>query len=216
MVTQTNDVSKRIDGLELAGSTALIVDDDPATVSLVGDCLASHGMQIIIAPNGQDAFDCACTERPDIVLLDVRLPSEDGYAICHRIRRNQQTASIPVLFMSALRDVTDKLKGFAAGGLDYITKPIEEAELLARVSVHLQLSQLRDELEDRNERLIGALDTGNVVNVAIGILMERHRLTRQEALEAMRRRARSQRRKLHAVADELLGSFEQLNLWRSD
>lgn len=110
--------------------------------------------------------------------------------------------------MTGLTELDDKLKGFAVGGVDYVTKPVQESELLARASVHLQLSNLHKELEDKNARLEGALDTSNVVNVAIGVLMEREKISRVEAFEIIRSQARTQRVKVSAVANEILASHQ--------
>lgn len=108
--------------------------------------------------------------------------------------------------MTGLTELEDKLKAFAVGGVDYITKPFQEPELLARISVHLQISNLQNELLDKNARLEGALDTGNVVNVAIGILMEQKKIKRDEAFEIIRSQARSQRVKVSVIANDILAS----------
>lgn len=191
----------------------LIVDDDPNNLKVAAGYLEAHGLEIMLAKSGDDGLEKARLGAPDLVLMDVRMPGMDGYAACHKLKEDQGTSEIPVLFLSAMDDVTDKLKGFAVGGLDYITKPIDEAELLARVTTHLRLRHLQRQLENKNERLLGALDTSSVVNVAIGVLMERHRITRDQAFDDIRRRARSQRRKVQSVADELLAGLEQVNLW---
>jgi len=194
----------------------LIVDDDPNNLKVASGYLQAQGLEIMLAKSGEDGLERARLGAPDLILMDVRMPGMDGYAACRKLKEEPTTSDIPVLFLSALDDVTDKLKGFAVGGLDYITKPIDEAELLARVTTHLRLYHLQLQLKGKNERLIGALDTGNVVNVAIGVLMERHRISRDQAFDNIRRRARSQRRKVHAVAEELLVGLEQVNLWDTE
>jgi CheY-like chemotaxis protein len=196
---------------DLNGSV-LIVDDDPGNLKVAAGYLEAQGLEILLAKNGEDGLERARLGMPDLILMDVRMPGMDGYAACRKLKEDSITGDIPVLFLSALDDVTDKLKGFAVGGLDYIAKPIDEAELLARVATHMRLHQLQLQMEEKNMRLRGALDTGNVVNVAVGVLMERHRISREHAFENIRHRARSQRRKVQAVANELLAGLEQIDL----
>ena len=88
-------------------------------------------------PNGQTALMFASEDPPELILLDIRLPDMDGFQVCRRLKEDQKTGGIPVIFISALDEVVDKVKGFAAGGVDYITKPFQSEELLARVETHL-------------------------------------------------------------------------------
>lgn len=185
-------------------NTVLIIDDEPANIQVVSDFLEAQGIEIMMAKNGLDGISRAKKGQPDLILLDIRMPGMDGYETCHQLKSDESTKDIPIIYMTALTELEDKLKAFAIGGVDYVTKPIQEAELLARVSVHLQLSNLQKELADKNARLEGALDTGNVVNVAIGVLMEGKGIKREEAFEIIRTQARSQRRKVAEVANELL------------
>jgi len=201
---------------DISTGVILIVDDDPNNLKVATGYLEAHGLEIMLARSGEDGLERARLGSPDLILMDVLMPGMDGYATCCKLKEDRTTEAIPVLFLSAMDEVTDKLKGFAVGGLDYITKPIDEAELLARVTTHMRLYHLQRQLEGKNERLLGALDTGNVVNVAIGVLMERHRISRDRAFDNLRFRARSQRRKVQAVADELLAGLEQINLWDSE
>ena len=132
--------------------------------------------------------------------------THNGYEVCHQLKSDKATSELPIIFMTGLTELEDKLKAFAVGGVDYITKPFQEPELLARISVHLQISNLQNELLDKNARLEGALDTGNVVNVAIGILMEQKKIKRDEAFEIIRSQARSQRVKVSVIANDILAS----------
>ena len=196
------------------GQNLLIIDDEPVNLNIASGYLQRNGLEVLMASGGEEGIGIARERQPDLILLDVMMPGVDGFETCHRLKKDPTTQDIPILFLSSLTDLDDKLKGFALGGLDYIAKPIEEAELLARVSTHLHIRRLQQELEEKNARLSTALDTGNVVNVAIGALMERHRLSREDAFQQIRMKARSERRKVQAVAEELLDGLNSMNLWQ--
>ncbi len=131
----------------------LIVDDTPPNVQLLAGMLRHHGYTTREAINGPMALDLVAQKAPDLVLLDVRMPGMDGYEVCRRIKANPLLPSIPVIFVSALGDQTDKLLGFAAGGVDYITKPFDMKEVLARVKTHLTIVQLQKQLAEQNAQL---------------------------------------------------------------
>ncbi|MBN1890266.1 MAG: response regulator [Thermoflexales bacterium] len=133
--------------------TILIVDDEPANLAIVTDDLARSGFQIKVAQSGEAGLELARQAPPDLVLLDVRLPSLDGFEVCRRLKADERTGEIPVIFMTIVTGVADKLKGFAAGGVDYITKPFQRDELLARVTTHLTLHRLQQDLQDLNRSL---------------------------------------------------------------
>lgn len=195
----------------VAKNTVLIIDDEVTNIQIASDILEAENLEIMVAKNGNDGIKRARQGHPDLILLDIRMPEIDGYETCHQLKDDPICSDIPIIFMTGLTELEDKLKAFAVGGVDYITKPFREAELIARVSVHLQLRNLARELEDKNSRLAGALDTGNIVNVAIGILMERNKLDRKAAFEIIRTKARSQRRKVSEVAKQFLDGFENTN-----
>ncbi len=197
---------------ELRGKSVLVVDDQPTNLLVIGGFLEKHGLEVLSAESGSEALTLLDAHMPDIVLLDIMMPGLDGYETCHAIRSRPGAQAIPVLFLSALEETENKLKGFAAGGVDFIAKPPDTAELLARISVHLQVRRLLAEVEDKKERLQEALEASNIVNVAIGVVMERHRLNRDAAFDVLRKRARSGRTKVQKVAEEVLRSVEFLNL----
>jgi len=182
----------------------LVIDDDPANLLVAEDFLQPQGASVITSNCGRRGVELAKEQLPDLVLLDILMPGLDGIEVCHELKSDELTRDIPVIFMTGLSDINSKLKAFAVGGADYVTKPFHGPELLARVGVHLQLHSLQRELADKNYMLEGALDTGNVVNVAVGVLMERHGLDRAAAFESIRSQARSQRRKVRLVAEEIL------------
>jgi response regulator RpfG family c-di-GMP phosphodiesterase len=126
----------------------LAVDDTPASLRLLTNILTSEGYQVRSAINGELAISAAISEPPQLVLLDINMPGMDGYEVCRRLKQNSNLKDIPVIFVSALSEMTEKLKGFDIGGVDYVTKPFQREELLARVNTHLELHYLRHNLED--------------------------------------------------------------------
>ena len=193
--------------------TILIIDDDEDNLNLIAAFLDVQGIKTMIVSNGTDGIDIAKKCHISLILLDICMPVMDGYEACHFLKTNKKTKDTPIIFMSGMIELNEKLKAFALGAVDYITKPVQEPELLARVCVHLQLAQFIKENESRNSRLVDALDVSNVVNVAIGVFMERHHVNRQDAFDIIRKQARSQRRKVDEVADELLTGLDMLNMW---
>ena len=131
----------------------LIVDDNKANLKLLGDMLQAHGYKIRPATSGHLALLSVRAQKPDLILLDILMPEMDGYLICTQLKADEGTRDIPVIFISALEEVTDKVRGFEVGAVDYITKPFEQAEVLVRVRTHLALSLLRKSLEMQNIRL---------------------------------------------------------------
>ncbi|GAB5535929.1 MAG: hypothetical protein Rubg2KO_21780 [Rubricoccaceae bacterium] len=133
--------------------TVLVVDDMPDNVAVLFDHLSRSGFKVLAAESGPSALMQTKHAQPDLVLLDVMMPDLDGFEVCRRLKRHPETAHIPVLFMTALADADDKVRGFEAGGVDYITKPFQHEEVLARVTTHLTLRHLRDELAAANADL---------------------------------------------------------------
>jgi len=131
----------------------LIADDDLSTLDFLENLLSSEGYEVRSAQSGQTALMFAKEDPPELILLDVRLPDMDGFQVCRRLKEDPQTGSIPVIFLSGLDEVEDKVKGLASGGVDYITKPFQEKELLARVETHLTLRRLREQVEAQNAQL---------------------------------------------------------------
>ncbi|MEG4074335.1 response regulator [Microcoleus sp. Pol14C2] len=127
----------------------LVVDDTPANLEVVCETLSDAGYEVATAINGDRALKRVQAYPPDLILLDVQMPGIDGFETCQRLKADPSTASIPIIFMTALSDADSKVKGFVLGGVDYITKPFQEKEMLARVKTHLQLRQLTKNLEQR-------------------------------------------------------------------
>lgn len=131
----------------------LIVDDNPANLRLLSHLLTGHGYNVRAVTGGERALASAELHPPDLVLLDIRMPEIDGFEVCRRLKGNVKTLAAPVLFISALDDIGDKMSAFAAGGVDYITKPFQMEEVLARVETHLALRRLQRSLEEANRRM---------------------------------------------------------------
>ncbi len=131
----------------------LVVDDTPANLRLLTELLQGRGYAVRPAPNGRLALSGAQAIPPDLILLDIKMPEMDGFEVCRQLKQNASTSTIPVIFISALSDTTDKLKGFSVGGVDFITKPFQESEVLARVETHITLQKIQNELEKKNDRL---------------------------------------------------------------
>jgi CheY-like chemotaxis protein/DNA-binding CsgD family transcriptional regulator len=115
----------------------MIVDDTPDNLALLSDTLSEAGYRVLVATDGLSALEQIAYLKPDIILLDVMMPGIDGFTTCNRLKSNPETAGIPVLFMTALNELDDLLRGFDEGAVDYIVKPISPPEVLARVDVHL-------------------------------------------------------------------------------
>ena len=136
-----------------ANGNLLIVDDDLSARQTMEAFLAQEGYEVRCAPNGQTALMFSQEDPPELILLDIRLPDVDGFEVCRRLKEDHRTQDISVIFISGLDEVVDKIKGFAAGGVDYITKPFQTEEVLARVKTHLALRRLQGQVEAQNERL---------------------------------------------------------------
>ncbi|MFG0722656.1 response regulator [Pseudomonas sp. GLN_6] len=120
----------------------LIVDDTPDNLALLSDALDEVGYMVLVALDGLSALNRIQRRRPDLILLDAMMPGLDGFETCQRIKADPATADIPVLFMTALTDSEHVVKGFEAGGIDYVTKPINTEEVLARVASHLRTARI--------------------------------------------------------------------------
>ena len=131
----------------------LIVDDNQNNVQVLGNLLAGEGFKLAVANSGKDTLDYLSRKRPDLILLDITMPVMDGFEVCQIIKANPVISDIPIIFISALDSPAEKVKAFELGGADYVTKPFEPMELLARVRTHVQISQLNDEVFMQNREL---------------------------------------------------------------
>jgi sigma-B regulation protein RsbU (phosphoserine phosphatase) len=131
----------------------LIVDDTQANLRLLSQLLTGRGYRVRAVTNGARALASVEAETPDLILLDIRMPEMDGYQVCQRLKEMPQAGDVPILFISALDEVEGKMKAFAIGGLDYITKPFQLEEVVARVETHLSLRRLQRTLQEANQRM---------------------------------------------------------------
>ncbi|MFC1626220.1 HD domain-containing phosphohydrolase [Pseudomonadota bacterium] len=132
-------------------SNILVVDDVPANLKLLRDILIKEGYKVRPASNGTDALEAVKITKPDLILLDINMPGMDGFEVCQRLQENDQTNDIPIIFVTASTDLVGLIKGFQLGAVDFITKPFQEMEVLARVSTHLELFHMRKNLQEMVE-----------------------------------------------------------------
>ncbi|HEY8094763.1 MAG TPA: PAS domain-containing protein [Methylobacter sp.] len=133
--------------------TILIVDDTPINLGVVVESLENRGLRLVVAQDGMEGLQRAAFVKPDLILLDVMMPEMDGFEVCRRLKTNADTADIPVIFMTALAETEHKITGFKVGGVDYITKPMQIDEVVARVGTHLNLRTMQRQLQAQNAQL---------------------------------------------------------------
>jgi diguanylate cyclase (GGDEF)-like protein len=134
-----------------------LVDDNPANLELLSNLLRGHGFRVRMVNDGRRALEMIRARLPELVLLDITMPGLDGYAVCRELKADPATAALPVLFVSALDEPLDKVKAFGAGGVDFVSKPFQAEEVVARVETHLAIGRLRRQLEERGRELEAAL-----------------------------------------------------------
>jgi two-component system sensor histidine kinase/response regulator len=168
----------------MAAPKILVVDDQPINVQLLKRKLEREGMQVMTAYSGQEALDAVQQEKPELILLDVMMPDMDGIEVCQRLQASEDTRSIPIIFVTARSSKEGKIEGLGVGAVDYITKPIDLDETLARVQTQLRFAAINREIIDLQRRLtearraatIGAVTQGiahnlnNLLGVVIGYL----------------------------------------------
>lgn len=138
---------------EALKESVLIVDDAPANLRLLSQMLSEQGYRVRAVTSGSRALASVGATPPDLILLDIRMPEMDGYEVCEHLKADAQTRDIPIIFISALDETQDKIKAFTAGGVDYVTKPFQLEEVLARVETHLALRKLQKQLQDANRKM---------------------------------------------------------------
>jgi len=131
----------------------LIVDDSRLIAHVAKTMLTKRGHEIILAQDGKAGLEAARSEKPDIILLDVIMPIMDGYEVCEHLKEDDSTKEIPIIMVTSKAEAADKVKGLEMGALDYVTKPFDEGELIARVNIHLRLRELYEAVQEQNRQL---------------------------------------------------------------
>ena len=139
-------------------NSILIVDDNPTNLDVLFDCLDKTGFEVFVAEDGQSAIEQLNYTKPDLILLDVMMPGLDGFETCRRLKADPHAKHIPIIFMTALTETEDKVTGFKVGAVDYVTKPLQYEEVIARVNTHLTLRNLQQDLQQQNSRLQGEIE----------------------------------------------------------
>ncbi len=132
-----------VNGMKKGKALILAVDDNPQNLQFLGKLLSENGYEVGMGQNGRQALNFVKKNEPDLILLDIMMPDIDGYEVCRSLKADLATRHIPVIFLTAKIDSNDIVKGFEAGGVDYVTKPFNSAELLARVKTHVEIKILR-------------------------------------------------------------------------
>jgi two-component system, cell cycle response regulator len=144
----------------------LVVDDHPANLNLLMQILTGHGYRVRVSPNASLALRSIQLMQPDLILLDINMPDMDGYTLCQLLKKDPQTKEIPIIFISALGEPGDKVRGFNLGAVDYITKPFEPVEVLARIEYHLRWQESQIQLKIQNNQLQLLLSISQAINEA--------------------------------------------------
>ncbi len=186
----------------------LLVDDDGLVLATFGKELRDAGYFVRLADCGDEGLRIATQDpQPDLAILDIRMPGMTGIDTAKGLKQ----LGIPAIFLSAYDDDEYVQQAVTNGALGYMVKPIDVSKAIPTIEAALKRAKDLSEHQETEKRLSGALETGSVVNVVIGMLMERHSLGRQDAFELLRGKARSEQRKVKAVAEEALNAWETFN-----
>ena len=169
---------------KLRGSI-LIVDDSLNNLTLLERILLRQGYQVKIASSGKQAIDAVHLDLPDLILLDIMMPAMDGYEVCARLKASDRTRDIPIIFLSALVEISNKVKAFKAGGVDYITKPFEPVEVVTRVENQLRLRELDMQLREKNKILQREIADREQAEIETRLLLETTKFQKDEIEELL-------------------------------
>jgi len=169
--------------------TILIVDDNPTNLGVLFDYLRGSGFKVLIAEDGDGALQRATYANPDIILLDVLMPGIDGFETCRLLKENEETCDIPVIFMTALSETVDKVRGFELGAVDYVTKPLQHEEVLARIQTHLTIRKQNKELDAFAHTVAHDLQNplGMIISYTHILLEDLPKMDKVEALDLLHR-----------------------------
>lgn len=163
----------------------VIVDDTPHNLGVLFDFLTDSGFKVLVAQDGESALQKVEYAKPDLILLDVMMPGMDGFETCRRLKANPLTQDIPVIFLSALSDTVDKVKGFNLGAVDFITKPVQQEEVKARAIAHLTLRNLQKRLESQNLQLQAEIQERHRAEASLRQAEEKYRSIFERATEGI-------------------------------
>ena len=191
-----------------AGVHILIVDDDRLVLATLGHGLRDAGYRVSEASEGAAALALVSRDKPDLALLDVRMPDISGVKLAERLAAEH---GVPFMFLSAYGDPDIIQRATELGALGYLVKPLDVPQIIPSIEAALARSAQIRSLTQTGEQLSQALESGRETSIAIGILMERRGLDRDQAFEALRSHARSQRRRVHEIAAEIVDAVEKVN-----
>ncbi len=163
----------------------VIVDDKPTNLGVLFDFLTDSGFKVLVAQDGESAIQKVEYAHPDLILLDVMMPGIDGFETCRRLKENESTQDIPVIFMTALSDTVDKVKGFSLGAVDYVTKPVQQEEVKARVTTHLIIRNLQKRLQLQNLHLQQEIKEKQQAQASLQEAEEKYRSIFENATEGI-------------------------------
>ncbi|MEG3909830.1 diguanylate cyclase [Microcoleus sp. w2-18bC1] len=184
----------------------LIVDDLPDNLRLLSRSLRRHGYKVRCATTGEKAIRAAQSPWTELILLDIKLPDLDGYEVCKQLKSNEQTTSIPIIFLSVLNETFNKVQGLAVGGVDYIAKPFQIEEVLARVETHLTIRRLQQSLQEQNLRLLREMEERQRLEASLFAEKELAQVTLQSIGDAViTTNAQGNVRFFNPIAEQLTG-----------
>jgi PAS domain S-box-containing protein len=163
----------------------VIVDDKPTNLGVLFDFLTDSGFRVLVAQDGESAIQKVEYAHPDLILLDVMMPGIDGFETCRRLKANESTKDIPVIFMTALSETVDKVKGFDLGAVDYVTKPVQQEEVRARVTTHLTIRNLQKKLQAQNLELQQKIKEKEQAEESLRVAEEKYRSIFENASEGI-------------------------------
>jgi len=192
----------------LKAKKLLLVDDDGLVLATFGKELRDAGYSVSLADRGDEGLRIAAQESPpDLAILDICMPGISGIETAQGLKQ----LGVPAVFLSAYDDEEYVKQAVEQGALGYMVKPIDVNKAIPTIEAALKRAKDLSYYEETEKRLTGAIETGSIVNVVVGMLMERHKLGRDDAFELLRAKARSEQRKVKSVADEALNAWETFN-----